>query len=386
MYEQIEKTKENKNGAVANSVVQKKSNGKQGFGFVDNRPEGEAQKKQKEMISNNENSPCSSTKVIQNQLVTQLQESIMQRVKYSELSPEEQKHVSGGFNFVRFLKGKYSSQFGSMAPMAIKNAIIKENTDYPDLKVWIASYLDKGDSKESTTFDPFAASSTMAMKDDLPPTQNYKGTFVSFQTNVETGIDGFFDLWCYNKIDMLDVDVKFKLSKKDMQTQRILQSLEATEEFWNRNVMLKSEKYKKVIRVKINIIPTLGKHGFHYQYTDAGSANPNVLRANQQFTTRSVDQDKLKPQTSAFHEFGHTLGLGEEYDVANQTRNPLHHKHLLTEMGQKEFDSEVKGDDITTSIMGSKGMEISPRHYQPILIKYCQMNDYNPSDWLVAIS
>lgn len=37
MYEQIEKPKDNKSRAVANSVAQKKSNVKQGFGFVDNR-------------------------------------------------------------------------------------------------------------------------------------------------------------------------------------------------------------------------------------------------------------------------------------------------------------------------------------------------------------
>lgn len=37
MYAQVEKPKENKGRAVANSVAQKKSNVKQGFGFVDNR-------------------------------------------------------------------------------------------------------------------------------------------------------------------------------------------------------------------------------------------------------------------------------------------------------------------------------------------------------------
>ena len=37
MYAQVEKPKENKSRAVANSVAQKKSNVKQGFGFVDNR-------------------------------------------------------------------------------------------------------------------------------------------------------------------------------------------------------------------------------------------------------------------------------------------------------------------------------------------------------------
>jgi len=37
MYAQVEKPKENKGRAVANSVAKKKNNMKQGFGFVDNR-------------------------------------------------------------------------------------------------------------------------------------------------------------------------------------------------------------------------------------------------------------------------------------------------------------------------------------------------------------
>jgi len=43
MYAQVEKPKENKSKAVANSVVQKKGSLKQGFGFVDNRPEARYQ-------------------------------------------------------------------------------------------------------------------------------------------------------------------------------------------------------------------------------------------------------------------------------------------------------------------------------------------------------
>ena len=45
MYAQIEKSKETKSMAVANSVAQKKSQVKQGFGFLDNRPEVVAQRK-----------------------------------------------------------------------------------------------------------------------------------------------------------------------------------------------------------------------------------------------------------------------------------------------------------------------------------------------------
>jgi len=44
MYAQEDKTKGNESKVVANSVGQKKSNVKQGFGFVDNRPEAVAQR------------------------------------------------------------------------------------------------------------------------------------------------------------------------------------------------------------------------------------------------------------------------------------------------------------------------------------------------------
>jgi hypothetical protein len=52
MYAHIEKTKENKSRAAANNVAQQKDNVKQGFGFVDNRPETVAQRKLQEMINN----------------------------------------------------------------------------------------------------------------------------------------------------------------------------------------------------------------------------------------------------------------------------------------------------------------------------------------------
>ncbi|MFM2478179.1 hypothetical protein [Celerinatantimonas sp. MCCC 1A17872] len=45
MYEQVEKPKENESRVVANSVAQKKSDGKQGLGFVNNRPKPSLQHK-----------------------------------------------------------------------------------------------------------------------------------------------------------------------------------------------------------------------------------------------------------------------------------------------------------------------------------------------------
>ena len=52
MYAQVEKPKDNKGQAVANTVAQKKSNREQSFGFVDNRSEAVAQRKMQARISN----------------------------------------------------------------------------------------------------------------------------------------------------------------------------------------------------------------------------------------------------------------------------------------------------------------------------------------------
>lgn len=52
MYEQVRKPKENNSRVVTNSVTQKKSDVKQGFGFVDNRMETIAQRKIQKEINN----------------------------------------------------------------------------------------------------------------------------------------------------------------------------------------------------------------------------------------------------------------------------------------------------------------------------------------------
>lgn len=52
MYVQVEKPKENKGKAVANSIAQKKNNMKQWVGFVDNRPEAIEQRKRQKSFKN----------------------------------------------------------------------------------------------------------------------------------------------------------------------------------------------------------------------------------------------------------------------------------------------------------------------------------------------
>jgi hypothetical protein len=63
MYAQVEKPKEHKSRAVANSATQKKGNGKQGFGFVDNRPKAVAQPKVPTIITSG-----SSKNIVQRQV------------------------------------------------------------------------------------------------------------------------------------------------------------------------------------------------------------------------------------------------------------------------------------------------------------------------------
>ncbi len=63
MYAQVEKSKEIKSRVVANSVGQKKCNGKQGLGFLDNRPESIAQRKLQDMV--NISAPQQSNRTLQ---------------------------------------------------------------------------------------------------------------------------------------------------------------------------------------------------------------------------------------------------------------------------------------------------------------------------------
>ncbi len=51
MYEQVDKSKENKSRVVASSVAQKKSNSTQGFGFGDSRPESTVQRQLQKTLS-----------------------------------------------------------------------------------------------------------------------------------------------------------------------------------------------------------------------------------------------------------------------------------------------------------------------------------------------
>lgn len=77
MYAQVEKPKENKSRAVANSVAQKKNSVKQGFGFVDNRPEALVQRKLLQKTAN-------STKISGINKLSASNSDIVQRISKEE--------------------------------------------------------------------------------------------------------------------------------------------------------------------------------------------------------------------------------------------------------------------------------------------------------------
>lgn len=85
MYVQVEKTKKKKSRAVTNSVGRKKSRAKQGFGFVDNRPEAIQMRKLQELAKN---SPQ----------VAQLKK--LQRMSVANSVAQKKSKVKQGFGFV----------------------------------------------------------------------------------------------------------------------------------------------------------------------------------------------------------------------------------------------------------------------------------------------
>ena len=162
MYEQVDKSNENKSRAVANSVAQKKSSVKQGFGFVDNRPEALSLKSLQRMINKtSENSnlhgkdcPCCSSnggvalrkKAITNvsdNCITQLKDDMMCKAivdikgtKYEGTGMNNQDYASSAENTIgtwNALNSKLTtvkqktnqSIFGCAEPVALADAVGK---------------------------------------------------------------------------------------------------------------------------------------------------------------------------------------------------------------------------------------------------------------------
>ena len=119
MYEQIENPKENKNRAVANFVGQKKSNAKQKFGFVDNRPQldirsrGETEANRGQEVSGTNTVQSVQAPVGISQLM-QSDQGVVQRVaKFEHLSGEAKQDAFNFFFQWRGLLGVQRDEDGS---------------------------------------------------------------------------------------------------------------------------------------------------------------------------------------------------------------------------------------------------------------------------------
>lgn len=119
MYAQVEKSKENKSKAVANSVAQQKNNVAQGLGFVDNRPVAVAQRRLKNTIN-------SGTKIAQMRSDKRIEDSA-------------RKHYNDGWG------AKYGIQNDDSLKAKVPDSVKGDGT--VDLKIWeYQRWVYKGDT------------------------------------------------------------------------------------------------------------------------------------------------------------------------------------------------------------------------------------------------
>jgi hypothetical protein len=145
MYEYVKKPKENRNRAIANSVTQKKSGVKQGFGFVDNRPETVTQRKLQEMVKNSQQvSKATSRTITEGMMHMPLQRGVHD-------SADTPKDVFGKSAVLQLTKGKTAKKAPAPAP-GVKKKITKAKHK-PKYVVYnqtadptLAPYLPKGSS------------------------------------------------------------------------------------------------------------------------------------------------------------------------------------------------------------------------------------------------
>lgn len=398
MYAQLEKPKENKRRAIANSVAPKKGSMTQGFGFVDNRPEVTSQRKMQaltfnhqvpQLIQNKENDTglpdnlniYSKIKAIQLEksvnnitFVRNMRNSYkgmpLQRMKINEVEGGEEAVFKTAF--MDWLRENAPDIFGGMSNPEIQDSLYDVDREEKLLRGWVNGFNGIGQT-------------TVEMDAPLPESVTHRGEFVSFKTNVISGIDGMFDLWYYHRLSTVDVDVKLLVPELDP---HVFQTLRAIEEYWTDKFHLLNEETEERIRVDINVIPTPNAEDYHFEFNDltGSETNPSVIRGGRTFNTRRVEADAGKNQKSAFHEFGHVIGLGEDYNTDQEISRTGHHYGMLSEGEQEAYRGKIEGTNIPNSIMGQSGAEVQTEHYQPILEAFRSLlpDGQNPNVWIVA--
>ncbi len=301
----------------------------------------------------------------------------VQRTRLSELEPRLQ--GADITRFIAYLRGNVA-QFREQSKEQVKQVLETDNTDYPELQNWIAGFR----AHQQQQGEPVlagAGAARMGHERPLPQSVSHNGEHVSFQTNVQSGINGLFDIWYYHNLHTLDVDVKFALPQNP--THQIIQTLQAIESFWTAKFHFLNRENNQVVRIDVNVIRTQANPHFTYVSLDGErDANPNVLRANQQFSTRSVEEDDREGrQRSAHHEFGHTLGLGEEYGLNGREESDPRHHLSISPASRGGIRPDERGN-VPNSIMGV-GHEVQPQHYSAILAEFCRLTGSDIARWQI---
>lgn len=304
--------------------------------------------------------------------------STVQLAKFSELGAQQGiVGAAAGRRFAAFLKTNIS-EFSALPVNNIITAVITQDTDYPNLAAWITGFLQAQQQSQQEQQAQSSSSGSARMQERaLPASVTHDGAHVSFSTNIQSGINGMFNLWFYQRLNILDVDVKFQIPSGA--SPAIGATLQAIEHFWTNKFRLREKTTGRTIRVDVNIIPTQGED-FHYRYADltGSSANPNVSRAGQQFSARDAAYDRTQgQQISAFHEFGHAIGLGEEYGLPTHERG--HHFEALREQ-RAAIPTVRPNGTVEGSIMG-QDHAVQQQHYTMVLQEFCTLTHQRPADW-----
>lgn len=223
----------------------------------------------------------------------------------------------------------------------------------------------------------------------------------------KVGIDGSFDMELSDK-DVI-VKVNFKLPTavaavtddidNEIEGSRIhiakeavngvdKDTIEAIVRAWAKKDVFQKGQDKYSVKVHISIKGNASTEGAHYDYHEGTSMDypASVLRDEKRFRVRRIGVDSK----SAIHEFGHVLGLHEEYHLDQYHDKDTHHEWLLKKYYGKETyrvpatDKPADEETNTKSIMGS-GDQIFGRHYIGVLNALCKLTETNFADWKILI-
>jgi hypothetical protein len=197
--------------------------------------------------------------------------------------------------------------------------------------------------------------------------------------NISSGIDGLFDMEYnvnageVNVIVKLEINTDVEESEQEKDKANSLATLQEAADHWSDKFRFKSNR-GEYVSVKIKAVED---KSFHYRFWPVtnSSQNPNVYRKQKLFMARTSADEKKKAQPSTMHEFGHAIGLGEEYNVETEKDKQGHHYRFASGKHKEEINAIETGehsniDASQGSIMGSSGKVLQPRHYTMILKQF----------------